>query len=245
MPSKPCSKNHNPHHVQQIREKALIADGLLSEATDAAVAYAEAAADTETLNGLLSVQSALATQRQFHINGEISYEEHARALARLSRALLARTDALPDQPTPQASQQRLPESTFKWRIFYLFLVAKVFVVGLVLVIWNVEAFTQAEVLSLINALVPGFVLHASLMYRHLLRTGRTPLDYERFVPRRFWPLALLAHVGYVLLQGGLVWMKATGTLRFEIASPAFLVVETALAQFMGEMVEQVFKTKES
>ena len=55
--------------------RMLVGEGQLAEAVHAAVAYAEAAADVATLNGLLLLQSDVKTQQATWDTGQLSYEE--------------------------------------------------------------------------------------------------------------------------------------------------------------------------
>jgi hypothetical protein len=221
--------------------KALIADGLLTEAAQSAVEYAEAAADTDTLNGLLSLQSELSVHHKLWGKGEMIFEEYARAQARISSGLLGRVDELPESPTVQARKERLPETTFKWRLFYLFCGAKLFVLVFVLLMWQTYGFQNSEAFSLFNALLPGLVVNVSFMYRHLLKSGMEGNGIRRYVPVRFQTVLIVALCIYTAVQFVLVVQKIKGNLSFEMASLSFVAVELVLGQVMSEMLEDVFK----
>ena len=66
----------------------MIADGQLEDAAAAALAYAEAAGDVNTLNGLLALNSDLQLHRQVWLSGQISFEEFSRQAARNIRRYL-------------------------------------------------------------------------------------------------------------------------------------------------------------
>lgn len=219
----------------------LVADGQLGDAVAGAVEYAEAAADTDTLNGLVMLQSDLSKHRDFWNTGQISFEEFARAQARITSALVGRIDELPDAPTRKAAVGRMREDGFKWLVFYLFLIVKLLVLGWAVFMWQTKGFQNAEAFSLFNALLPGMIINASIMFRSLFRASIDNAAPRRYVATHFRTLVWLAFAAYFLLQAFLIVQKVKGHLSFELASLAFAAVETALGQFMSEIVEGVFK----
>lgn len=221
--------------------RALVADGALEEATQAALEYADAAADAETLNGLIALQADLSQVKNLWNGGQIAYEELARTQARVTQALLQRVEELPESPTPRARQQRLKEEAFKWLVFYLFLIAKLLVFAWACFVWKVEGFLNAEAFSLFNALLPGTIISASMMFRSLFRSSMDAYAQRRFVQKRFRSLLYWVFLGYVAAQFFLILQKVQGHLSFELATLGFAAVETALGQFMSELVEGVFK----
>lgn len=219
----------------------LVADGQLTDAVADAVEYAEAAADTDTLNGLLTLQSDLAKHRDFWNTGQISFEEFARAQSRITSALVGRIDELPEAPTRKAAYERIREDKFKWLVFYLFLLVKLLVLGWAVFMWQMKGFQNAEAFSLFNALLPGMIINVSIMFRSLFRTSIESDAQRRFVSTRFRTLVWLAFMAYFVVQAFLIVQKVKGHLSFELASLAFAAVETALGQFMSEIVEGIFK----
>jgi hypothetical protein len=219
----------------------LVADGQMTDAVSGALAYAEAAADTDTLNGLIALQSDLAKHRDFWNTGQISFEEFARAQARITSGLIGRIAELPEAPTRTAARRRIRESGFKWLVFYLFLIAKLLVLGWAAFIWQTKGFQNAEAFSLFNALLPGMIVNASMMFRSLFRASIDGDSPQRYVSTRFRTLVFVAFTAYFFVQAFLIVQKVVGNLSFEMASLAFVGVETALGQFMGEIVEGVFR----
>lgn len=226
----------NKHEI-----RALIVDGKLDEASKAALEYAEAAAEAETLNGLIVLQADLAQAKELWLSGQVAYEELARSQARITQGLLQRVDELPDAPTPRASNRRIRKENFKWLVFYGFLLAKFLVFAWAFFVWQVEGFVNAEAFSLFNALLPGTIINASMMFRSLFRSSMNAYVQRRFVQKRFRGLIICAFLGYVLAQYFLVFQKVKGNLSFELATLVFAAVETALGQLMSEIVEGIFK----
>lgn len=223
---------------KEIRD--LLAEGRLPEAAADALAYAEASGDTETYNGLIALNHDMNRHHETWLSGQLSFEESARVQARLTQHLLGRIDELPDAPNPAAARKRMSESKFKWLVFYLFLGCKVLVFGWTAFIWQVEGFTSEEAFTAFTALLPGLIVYAGIMYRHLFRSslGEGP---RRYVPARLRGLLWLFFPAYVLLQVFLVTQKAYGNMSFATMNLALLAVETGFGQFVGEVVEEVFK----
>jgi hypothetical protein len=147
---------------------------------------------------------------------------------------------LSDSPSPNAVRKRIPETRYKWLVFYLLVASKLLVFCWVVFVWQVEGFTSQEAFTVFNALLPGLVVYGSIMYRLLFRAslGDEP---RRYVPARFRSLLWLVFPAYVLLQVFLVSLKAAGNVSFATVSLALLAVETGFGQFVGEVVEGVFK----
>lgn len=221
--------------------RALIGDGQLDAAVEGAVEYAEAAADVDTLNGIIALKSDLAQAKDLWHKQQLSFEEFARASARINAALLARVSELPDAPTRQAAESRLKEEGFRWLVFYLFLAAKLGVLAWAAFLWQTEGFLNTEAFSLFNALLPGMAVSASLMFRSLFKSSTDADAPRRYVRARFRALVVLVFAGYVAAQLFLTLQKVKGNLSFELASISFAAVETALAHFMGDLVEGLFK----
>ncbi len=224
---------------------ALVTDGQLTDAVSGALEYAEAAADTDTLNGLITLQSDLSKHSNFWNSGQISFEELARGQARITSALLGRIDELPDAPTRVATRSRIREDSFKWLVFYLFLIVKLLVLAWAVFMWQTKGFQNAEAFSLFNAMLPGLVISASMMFRSLFRASIDNSAPRRYVSLRFRTFVWLAFAAYFAVQAFLIVQKVKGNLSFELASLAFVAVETALGQFMSEIVEGVFRKKEA
>jgi len=221
--------------------QTMIADGQLEDAAAAALAYAEAAGDVNTLNGLLALNSDLQLHRQVWLSGQISFEEFSRQAARNTQRLLDRVEALPNEPTARAAQSRMKEESFKWMVFYQFIVAKILVVGFVFFCWNVLAFTNEQALNTLNALLPGLILYGSIMFRELFRAGLDTSAPQRYVARRFRTFAWLIFSAYALVQVFIVTQKAMGDFSFTMMNLALLGVEAGMGRFVGELVEGVFK----
>lgn len=224
--------------------QTMIADGQLEEAAAAALAYAEAAGDVNTLNGLLALNSDLQQHRQVWLSGQISFEEFSRQAARNTQRLLDRVEALPNEPTARAAQSRMKEESFKWMVFYQFVVTKILVVGFAFFCWKVWAFTNEEALNTLNALLPGLILYGSIMFRELFRAGLDASAPQRYVARRFRTFAWIIFPVYALVQVFIVYQKAAGEFTFTMMNLALLGVEAGMGRFVGELVDGVFKKKE-
>jgi Effector-associated domain 11 len=221
--------------------RALIADGQMTDALEGAIAYAEQSGDIDTLNGLIALQSDFNKHRSVWNKGEIAFEEYARAQARITNALLARVSDLPDTPSKAATKSRMRKDRFKWLVFYLFMVAKVLVFAWILFVWQTEGLTIAQSSMLFSALLPGMVVHISVMFRHLFKDsveGEQPLGY---VAVRFRNLVAVAFLAYLMIQVILVIQKARGEWPFETMSAAFIGTEAFFGLFIAEIVEGVFK----
>jgi hypothetical protein len=221
--------------------RALVADGQLIDAAQGAFEYAEQASDTETLNGIIALQADLEKSKDLWATNQISFEEYARAQARVTQSLLDRIDELSDEASPKSARGRIKESKFKWLVFYTFITAKLIVFAWAAIMWNLYGFQTGEIFSLFNALLPGLILNASVMFRSLFKTGVEGYAQVRYVPTQFRSLVWVIFPSYILAQIVITILKMHGDLRFETASAAFLAVETGLSLYMNEVVEGLFK----
>jgi len=227
---------------KEIRE--LVAGGYLQQAAQSAMEYAEASTDMDTLNGLIAIHSDLQNFQNLWNANLISFEEFSRTQARATNDLLGRIDELPDEPSPVSKKTRVQDVHLKWLIFYLFISAKLILIGWTLFMWETKGFLNSEVFSLFNAMLPGLVLNVSIMFRELFRSGIDGYSKRRYVPPQLRALAWVIFPSYIAVQIFITIAKMKGDFSFEIASTAFMAVETGLGLYMGEIVEGLFKKKD-
>lgn len=241
MNYEPKTQNLKVRNKKELR--ALIADGQLPDALEGALAYAEASADTETLNGLIGLQSDLSKHHGLWGSGQIAFEEYARAQARITAALLGRVDELPDAPTKAAAQQRMPENTLKWQVFYLFVASKALVFLWVFFNWKVAVggFQNEEAMTAFNALLPGLVIYTPIMFNSLFRTATGGDAPRRYVPTRFRSLVQLFFLFYTALVFFLIHQKVTGNIGFTMMNLAIAGTETGMGAMVREMVEGLYR----
>lgn len=219
----------------------LVADGLLEQAVKSSLVYAEATADTESINGFNLLSHDLSQHKALWSSGQISFEEYSRSQSRISSALLGRIAELPDEPNPKATRKRIKEDNFKWFTFYLFIVAKISIFIWIVFIWRTMGFLNGEAFSLFNALMPGAILNISIMFGSLFKSGIEGNQPRRFVAVRFRNLIFISFTVYILIQFFLIINKANGNLPFELASSSFVAVETIMGVLMGEITIRIFR----
>lgn len=220
--------------------RALIADGSLIDAAKSALEYAEASADAETLNGLITLQVDLNNSKELWSTGQITYEEMMRYQNRITHGLLHRVDELPDEPSPKAAKRRIKEENFKWLVFYLFLIAKFLVFSWIFFNWQTEGYKNAEAFSLFNAIFPGTIINMSIMFRSLFRGSIDNYAQRRFVQKRFRSLLFLIFLSYTIIQSFIIVEKVKGNLSFEFVTLGFVSVEIGLWRFMNMVTNGVF-----
>jgi hypothetical protein len=234
---------HKPMRTKK-EIRALVADGRLPEAAEAALQYAEATGDANTLNGLIALNSDLTQHREGWLSGQTSFEEFSRGQARVTHHLLDRVDELPDEPNPTAIKKRMREENYKWQVFYLFIASKLLVFLWTFFMWRTEGFQTEEALTAFNALLPGFMVYAAIMFKALFRSGIAGDGPKRFVPTRFRTIAWVVFIGYTVVQVFLVTEKVKGNITFTTMNLALVAVEAGMGRFIGEMVEGLFKEKQ-
>lgn len=224
--------------------RALIADGSLIDAVKSALEYAEASADSETLNGLITLHVDLNNMKELWSSGQITYEELVRTQSRITHGLLHRVDELPDEPSPKAAIRRIKEESFKWLVFYLFLSTKFLVFSWIFFNWQTEGYKNAEALSLFNAIFPGAVINLSIMFRSLFSGSMNSYTQRRFVQKRFRSLLFLIFLAYTIIQFFIIVEKVKGNLTFEFATLGFVSVEIGLWRFMSMITDGVFNNNQ-
>jgi hypothetical protein len=227
---------------KEIRD--LISQGQLPEAAQAALEFAEKTDDTETLNGLLALNNQLNEQKANWLSGQIAYETFSREQARITHALLARLDALPNAPLKKGVP-RMPEIQFKWRLFYGFILAKMLVFGAWWLIWTWGmGFSKDQAMAVFNTLIAGFVLYSAVMYRELYRASLDAYAPVRYVASSFQRLLWFLFSGYVLIQVLLMIQGASAKFDFTVMNMLLILVETGLGRYMAEFMDGVFRRKE-
>lgn len=227
------------HSKKEMR--SMIAEGMLAEAAAAAVEYATACAETENLNGFITLLADQRKVKEAWLGDLISFEELTRTQARITQGLLDRIDVLPDQPNRAAAKQRIPEQSYKWMVFGLFCTAKLLVFCFAFFVWQVHGFLAEEAITTFNALLPGLIVYGAIMFKDLFRSGLQGDTPVRYVSGKFKILAWVIFSVYAIAQVFLVSQKAYGNLTFTMMNLAIVGVEAGMGRFIAEIVEGVFK----
>lgn len=225
----------------------LIARGDLQEAAAAALEYAVFCGADQAANTLTVINSRLSDHAAKWNTGLISYEEFSRAQAKIAYDLTAVLETLPAQAAPNAGRKKLlDETSFKKRLFYGMIAAKVVVL---LRLWyhsnfagGTGSFTKSELFGAIALLAPVFVTYLSAMLADYIRqhqqeaTGIKRYVSGPLVGVAYWliPLHALALI-YV------IEMKAATEITFAEMNTGLALVETLLGGYIGQIVFAFFK----
>ena len=222
----------------------LMAEGQIREAVQHALAYSEACALPEAVNGLILLSSNLEEHRHQWNTGQIAYEEFARAHARMTQSLADWLDQLPDQPMPVGQRRKLlDEATFKQRIFRLIIAVKILVLSWTFYLWQTGGFSIDEAMAAFSALAPPFVAYISIMLGDMLRQHReqTQRPVRRFVSGGLINVAWWLFPLYALAQMYIINQKVQGDFTFHQMSAGLAVVEGLLGGYIGQIVMGFFK----
>lgn len=225
----------------------LLAEGQLREAAQATLVYAEYCGLPEAVNNLTVLSGTLEEHRRQWNTGQISYEEFARAHARLAQGLADWLDRLPDQPVAASGRKRrlVEETVFKRRIFYLLIASKVVVLLWLRYMWNTGGFTNEQALATVSLLVPAFAAYFSVILTDYLRAHRTgELAGRKFVAGPLVAFGWWLFPIYVLILIWFINQKVVGELSFTQMNLGLGLAESVLGGYVGQIVMAFFKKVE-
>lgn len=220
----------------------LIENGEINRAIEFAIDYAKVSTDTITHGEITELQGQLNEHTEKWSNHEVEFSEFARNYADLVTKLKDLIAALPYEPDPSVLKKRIKEGPFKWRIFYIYLITKLIVLGWAFFLWSTAyGFSSKEAFSLFSALLPGMIIYTTIMFRNLFKISMEGVSVRKYLPRQFKYLIWGVFIFYISIQFFLTVQKVEGNLDFEIAILSFTAVETGLGQFMSELTDKLFK----
>jgi hypothetical protein len=225
----------------------LITRGDLKEAAEAALEYAVFCGSGQPANTLTVLNSRLGDHANKWTAGVLSYEESARTHAKIALDLTAVLEELPDHPAPNAGRKKLlDEATFKKRLFYGMIAAKV---AVLLQLWHhsnfaggTGSFSKSELFATMALLAPVFVAYLSAMLADYLRQHHQGIaDIRRYVSgplvgTAYWIIPLHALALMYVIE-----MKAATEITFAEMNTGLALVETLLGGYVGQIVFAFFK----
>lgn len=221
----------------------LIADGQLRPAAQAALEYAEKCRLTEPTNALTVLNGNLENHQKQWITGQVSFEEMSRAHARSAAALTDLLDQLPDTPAPGRKIRMLDEHTYKWRIFWIFVGAKLIVLGRLAYHWGQGGFTRAEFFATLTLLAAALAAHTLVMFDDLLRHEQEHSTRRRYVSGVLARTVQGLIVAYAVALFMAIEWKAMTAFSYAEMNTMLTLVETLLGGFVGKIVARFFKSE--
>lgn len=224
--------------------RSLLAEGLLREAAQATLVYAEYCGLPAAANGLTVLSGTLEEHRRQWNTGQISYEEFARAHARLAQGLADWLDRLPDQPVTASGRKRklIEESVFKRRILILLIVSKAVVIARLSYMWSTGGFTNEQAQATMSLLAPAFAAYLSVILgSYLLEHRNQDVDGRKFVAGPLVAFGWWLFPLYVVVILWFINRKAAGDLSFAEMNIGLGLVESVLGGYVGQIVMAFFK----
>lgn len=231
---------------QQLRQ--LLAADRPEAALPLLLTAAEANALPELHREALLQSAQLEYWRRQSRAGTEDYADLARTRNRLNLALLDLTDALPEglpapEPTAAAAAQGLDEHTFKNRLMWAVIIAKVVVLVFVFTLWESGAFTAEQFAATAGLLAPVFAAYLGVMYKDYVgrrHVGTAAADGPR-VTRGFARTAYLLTGAYALALLLVLNLRGPGHISFGEMNGLLALVESALGVYLGQLVAELYK----
>lgn len=220
----------------------LIANGELRPALNAALEYATQCQFVEQSNALSVLSSNLALQQHQWNTGQVSFEEFSRAHARQSASLTELLAQLPDSPALMRQTRMLDEHRYKWRIFRVFVICKMFVLGRLFYHWSHGGFSREEFFSTLTLLGAALVAHSMVMFDDLL--NQTHDGKRRFVSGTLARTVQIVNALYAIGLFLAIEWKAMSRLSFAEMNTMLTIVETLLGGYVGKVVARFFKNNQ-
>lgn len=222
--------------------RRLVANGSLSEALEATIAYATDCGLEEHMNGLLALQSRLAKQESHYGSGIVSYTVYTQVHAQVTNQLLKWISRLPDlrKPTKRGASP-LQLATFKKRIFYFIVVSKGITALWLVYQYETGGYSLNELKSIVGILTLGFGGYITIMLSDYMARLRQNESEPIFINGPLVTFAYWLFPIYTLSILLLIQAKAAQSINFGDMSLALALIEGVLGGYIHKIVQNLFR----
>lgn len=235
---------------------ALIAADEIESAFDLAAQSATVLTDAGLQEDLVLLRSQWEDADKDEMSGTIAPADLQLQRNKVKRALIALVKTLPEDlpvkppPAPHKRGEDMEEGRFKWRLFFLMLTIKAWIIYWVLFHQATGGFTSGEALATIALLLPAFAAYTGPMLADLLRQRNQPTVLAQYQPKVSRNMRWFT-IGFVLVYGlilhNVIGAKAAGRLadnpaaNFENMTKWLAIVESGLGVYLGLIVGEFFR----
>ncbi len=231
------------HNKSSIR--ALIADGKLEAANDAALAYAEYCGLPDIANGLAVLSSRAQTHKEQWNSGLISYEDFSLTHTQIAQGLANWVERLPEKPVAPAKRRRLlDEAVFKKRIFYSLLLIKGIVLVRLAYHWSTGGFNNDQFQSTAALLAPALAAYISVMLGDYLKKQKSEPQPPRYISGPLVTFSIWLFPIYAFMLLLFIELKAKSSISFIQMNFWLAMVESVLGGYIGQIVFAFFRRQD-
>ncbi len=229
--------------------KRLIATANLEEALKVYLESTTAEAYLNLHNKAVTLMADFQKFKQDSQLNTVDYDDLARTRNGINTALLSLADQLPtsEQVEETEAQKKRPgirESRLKRIVLRFMIISKVFVLGLLFVLWDSGGFTVDQLIGTASLLIPLFTAYTVLMVRDSARhryVNLQPKITEMLVTHHFKNMVYFWLLVYTFAIGLVLILKPAGALDYKQMSATLTLVEIGIGVYVGEIVFALFK----
>ncbi|NRB53739.1 MAG: hypothetical protein HRU41_39170 [Saprospiraceae bacterium] len=177
----------------------------------------------------------------------VDYDDLARTRNRINMTLLALTDELPSEEVLLEAEKKKPgirESRLKRIVLRFMIISKVFVLGLLLFLWDTGGFSVDQFIGTASLLIPLFTAYTVLMVRDSAKNRYVHIqsqETEMLVTHHFKNMVYFWMFVYTFAISLVLILKPAGALAYNQMSATLTLVEIGIGVYVGEVVFALFK----
>ncbi len=141
----------------------------------------------------------------------------------------------------------MKESKLKKRVFIFFALAKGLTILVILLEWQLRAFTKMEMFGTFTLVLPLFMVYLTLMFKQFVQNRYVDTEKNQAskeLTSTFRTTVFFVLPIYVLLIIAGIHGKATHTFKYEEMQTFLGLVESGFGVYVAQIVFALFKTDE-
>ncbi len=137
----------------------------------------------------------------------------------------------------------MSENKLKRRIFWFFIIAKLFTVVFIIAAWDFSAFKKNEMFSILTLILPLFTVYTSVMFDEIVKNRyvNTEQPADRKLQATFRNIVYFALPVYVFAILGIILLTAINTFSFAEMQAALTALEGGFGIYIGRIIFSLFK----
>lgn len=141
----------------------------------------------------------------------------------------------------------MKESQLKKRIFYFLLFAKVITILVILIEWQLRAYTKMEMFGTLTLILPLFTVYTTLMFKQFVQNKYVTNEKQasKTLTSTFRTSVFFVLPIYVIMIIAIIHGKATHIFKYEEMQAAIGLVESGFGVYVGQIVFELFKKEEA
>ena len=222
--------------------RMLLAEGEVEATINQMLALTEASKMDELYNQLIIISSDYQAYQNEERSGSSSADQLRQYRNKITANLLGIIGDL-DEESAKPKLKGMTEAVLKRWVFMMLFVGKLALVYWVLIHWSSGGFSKGQAFSIIGYLVPLFVAYLSAIIGEYVRNPHQEVGQIKVVQKTLVWISFSIIPLYVLAFWTVIGWGASGTIEKEEMTTWMTIVESGLGVYVGTIVFELFKPR--